>query len=75
MFLTNEVYINTDEGYTTDSYKYLITKECKVRVAVNVAGYSAGIHKNTMGKPFLILESTKFPDLIRGNCDSFTASS
>jgi hypothetical protein len=67
LFLNNEVYIKEDEGYTTDSYKYTITQECKVRVAVNVAGYSAGIHKNTMGKPFLILEPTKFPDLIRGD--------
>jgi hypothetical protein len=65
LFLSNAVKIDDNEN--ADRYKYLITQECKARVAVNVAGYSAGIHKNTMGKPSLILEPTKFPDLIRGD--------
>jgi hypothetical protein len=64
LFLSKSVILKDKDD---DEYKYLITQECKVRVAVNVAGYSAGIHRNTMGKPFLILETTKFPDLVRGD--------
>jgi hypothetical protein len=64
LILTQDLRIKAED---IGSCERFIMKECPVRIGVNVAGYSAGIHTDTAGKPFLVLETTKLPELIKGD--------
>jgi hypothetical protein len=56
------------KGAILDLYNRIIMRECSVSVGVNIAGYPAGIHRSTTGRPFLVLESTETPAPVKGDC-------
>ena len=67
LILSQDLDISGNEKTATlDRYKRFIMRQCRVSVAVNVAGYLAGIHKSTTGKPFLVLETTEMPSPVEG---------